>query len=1804
MVAVVSGTGLGLFTTTRAGGDPQLGRGNENVFVNTTNGNLIVQSLDENVAALGLDLALVRTYNSQGLTDDDNNDGWRLGTRQRVYSLSGTLNGANSTIKKVFGDGSEVTYAYDQTLLAYVSTDGDGAHDTLTWNGTIWTWQDGSSRVRETYDWSGGVGRIQTSVDANNNTVNYFYTGTLLTRVRMAGAAPVVQDVWFDYYASTNDVEKIRVESTDAQGLKTQVLTRYYYDASHRLVTVRTDMDLTDQAMDNTKAYVTSYTYDTVSGCLASITQTANTSSNVISKVSFTYMQVGGSWRVRTVTDGEGRVATYNYSSVVNPGGNTVQPVATPGWSVPELISAEGESIGSIAKIAFDASGNAFALWNSDWITSSEARDIVVRRFDRATNTWGARTVLDTGTTSAQGSRSYQIAMDENGNAIVAWSQSNGAGTYSVYASRYQVVSGTWDSTPTLLESLSTNVDYHPTTSLAVAIASGSAAAVSWIQSDGTYNTTYVARWNGTTWSAATAIESAINNTRQTTLAIDGAGNVIAAWVQPNASSVDTVYANRFDAVAAAWSGPQALSAAGAASSRPQVAMDFAGNAFAVWLEGSTANLVGRRYDKASNTWQAAQTLDTGANAAMAPSLAMDRQSGAGFVAWVQNDGVADSLFARRFTGTGSTLNGTVDVIETGSEMVISAAQQDTGNLATAMRGAQAVVMWNQVQTIAGTNYANAVMAARFNGASWQAPEYLSNAVGLGGGFFSNVAIDAQGNVSAIYGQYYGDSGTYVARYNAPASWSGPIAISNSANQSLFAKLATDANGNVFDFWIQTAPDYLSANAMARRFDKATNTWGPAVVLSTLGTANALGETAISVDEYGNAIAVWQADYGSGRALYANRYNLATGSWGGQELIQGPTQPVDILRPGGFAVQMSGGNAVIAWLQRIAANNYQVWAARYSAGSLVAPFRLDTGTGIGNAYSVSATIDKAGNIGVAWQQADTALGFDRIYSRRFTQSAGTWSSQAALSGSTTAATAPQIGYDADGNGIAIWCQAGDVYFQRYDKTTGWVGSPAAIDNLAGATESTTLSVDRQGKAVAAWIQADAGGIKSLYASIYTPGTGWSPVALLESSNLVVRTNPGTAAVVVSAAMHGNFAAVSWLQKTPAGNQSDLVSTEAWVNRWNGSTWLGAEMVNQSPGMQAFDPSVAVDMQGNTTVSYSNYSDLSRTYVNQYRVNTAWSGEAALFPTNESPGTVRSAFDSAGNGFAAWTGNVAGVTKLYVSRYDKASNLWQTPAVVDSSTTGVTWWLPTISVDEGGNAVLAWSRHDGTTYNMYASRYSARTGAWSAAVAIETSSQPVTAGATQKVANLASAISAENNLAVAWLQSNGSADDVYVARWNGLTWTTTQVDSQTASATNVGVAIDLDGNVTAIWLQSDGTAASVYQNRYTATSATTGSWGTASQLDIVGTPVSRPMIAFDAYGNAIAAWIQGTDLYARRYDKATNTWLAAAPVSGGTNPPEYPALAVDAAGNAVLGWIRNDGTANSVYASILKAGSSSWTAAALLENSNLGAPTTDYNSGFNVAVAIRAGLAVVGWNQQNWGSSITSANLFQARWNGTTWSAAEQVDNTTEINGGYYNSVGIDAQGNTFSLFPHWRGSDNRTYYNRYTAPNSYTQTTVSDGLGRVTVYKHDSLNRLISVTTPASGGVREETRYQYDRDGNVNAIIQNANGVARTTVMVYDARGNCVLTRTPDGTTTRRTYDANNQLTIETVYSVPDIAGRTPQAPMTTRYYYDTTAPWLGIMWPPSAAALPCTMGLPARSASSPLARPKATDAMALPWEP
>ena len=179
MVAVVSGSGLGLYTSPGSNGSPGLGQTNERVYVDSTTGDLVVQHGDDYLSAIGIDVNALRTYNSLGGWDGDNSDSWRIGFYQRL-TITGAIPGAaGSKVVKTFADGADVTYTLSGS--AYVSSEGDGASDVLSFTGTgtstVWTWTNGSSRNTETYD---NNGRILNSKDADGITLTYGYTGSLL----------------------------------------------------------------------------------------------------------------------------------------------------------------------------------------------------------------------------------------------------------------------------------------------------------------------------------------------------------------------------------------------------------------------------------------------------------------------------------------------------------------------------------------------------------------------------------------------------------------------------------------------------------------------------------------------------------------------------------------------------------------------------------------------------------------------------------------------------------------------------------------------------------------------------------------------------------------------------------------------------------------------------------------------------------------------------------------------------------------------------------------------------------------------------------------------------------------------------------------------------------------------------------------------------------------------------------------------------------------------------------------------------------------------------------------------------------------------------------------------------------------------------------------------------------------------------------------------------------------------------------------------------------------------------------------
>ncbi|THB75563.1 MAG: RHS repeat protein, partial [Gammaproteobacteria bacterium] len=280
------------------------GKTGEQVFVNAATGNLVIQNVDENLVGAGIDSIAVRTYNQFGQWNGTSFDNWRIGFYRRVYNLTGTANTVGSTVTKTNADGSESLYTYDATTGKYVTTEGAGAHQTLTYDDAndAWTWSDAQGDVSETYTGKNGYWKIVSSETRAGEVTNYIYDweGNLIRLEDSSG-----QRLNLAYDDETGLLDAITVFYGDGWGHYT---TRYYYDRYDRLERVVVDLSPENFSIGDANTYTTTYTYDGASDRIASISQTDGT------HVSFTYERSGRDYKVRTMTDAQGDISVFTYS--------------------------------------------------------------------------------------------------------------------------------------------------------------------------------------------------------------------------------------------------------------------------------------------------------------------------------------------------------------------------------------------------------------------------------------------------------------------------------------------------------------------------------------------------------------------------------------------------------------------------------------------------------------------------------------------------------------------------------------------------------------------------------------------------------------------------------------------------------------------------------------------------------------------------------------------------------------------------------------------------------------------------------------------------------------------------------------------------------------------------------------------------------------------------------------------------------------------------------------------------------------------------------------------------------------------------------------------------------------------------------------------------------------------------------------------------------------------------------------------------------------------------------------------------
>ena len=405
-------------------------------------------------------------------------------------------------------------------------------------------------------------------------------------------------------------------------------------------------------------------------------------------------------------------------------------PPSSPSWGMAELIETDNAGSAYSPKIAFDADGNAIAVWDQD---DGILRNIWANYFDGAA--WGTAELIETD--NADSAYGPQIAFDAAGNAIAVWYQD-----YDIWANYFD--GAAWGAAELIETDNAGDAD-----SPKIAIdANGNAIAV-WNQSDGTRYNIWANYFDGAAWGTAELIETDnTGNAYYPKIAIDAAGNAIAVWYQFDGTRYN-IWANYFDG--AAWGTAELIETDNAGDAGgPQIAFDAAGNAIAVWYQddGTRENIWANYFD--GTDWGTAELIETdNAGYASIPQIAFDA-AGNAIAVWVQSDGSRRNIWANYFDGAAW---GTAELIETdnagdagGPQIAVDA----TGN---------AIAVWAQDD---GTRYN--IWANCFDGATWGTAELIETD-DAGDAWVPQIAVDGDGNAIAAWVQNDGTRNNIWANY-------------------------------------------------------------------------------------------------------------------------------------------------------------------------------------------------------------------------------------------------------------------------------------------------------------------------------------------------------------------------------------------------------------------------------------------------------------------------------------------------------------------------------------------------------------------------------------------------------------------------------------------------------------------------------------------------------------------------------------------------------------------------------------------------------------------------------------------------------------------------------------------------------------------------------------------------------------------------------------------------------------------------------------------------------------------------------
>lgn len=428
-------------------------------------------------------------------------------------------------------------------------------------------------------------------------------------------------------------------------------------------------------------------------------------------------------------------------------------------WSAPVLVYADFARDDVTAnpdfQLAMDPNGNAVVAWSVyDW--SWNHTSVRAIRYVVGTG-WTGHVNLSTD--SVQQAFSPNVVVDAAGNAIVVWSQNVGTSQSVAGVLAANLTAGTGWGAATLIGTSYGNWDgVSPQAAFDV---SGNALVV-WTDypKPGIRSNRYVP---GTGWTgeASAADPGTTTNDEGVRLAFDKNGNAIAVWNQAGG----VLYANRY--VAGTGWGTTVVLESNGGDYAEQIAIDSKGNALALWANFTcnSYNIQATRYvldvgwDATRRCYEGAFSVNTTLDNVGGPQLVID-STGKAIALWVQSGGlfVATTTVAPKQAQTIGAISFTPATISVGN--TVAASVNASSGLAVVLSTTTPTVCTVNGQTVTALAAGTCTIAADQAGdtsyvAATQMLQTIVVGIGsqaIGFGAAPTLSIGASGSVSAIGG--------------------------------------------------------------------------------------------------------------------------------------------------------------------------------------------------------------------------------------------------------------------------------------------------------------------------------------------------------------------------------------------------------------------------------------------------------------------------------------------------------------------------------------------------------------------------------------------------------------------------------------------------------------------------------------------------------------------------------------------------------------------------------------------------------------------------------------------------------------------------------------------------------------------------------------------------------------------------------------------------------------------------------------------------------------------------------------------